>query len=311
MRNLVEEGGEDLSIFLLKESTINQMKNTRCFYIVEPNLDAGRYFKIGIAGEKTGNSYARLRSYEITYGTNSEPGECNGVWIWFCGVTKFSGDNSRDDGTENYVSSTQSQIHKVEVYLKAKYKREGLLSELRGKRSNFRGSERIRGIDNNGIAPQQVIQEIKTITSMGGVKNYFQDTPNKIRKTKSRKGKEIQTFNKPTLPNKDDHIEYEWDLKDGNAKWFHGYVKRVTKKFITVQYPSQLGYNAGTVQQETKHFKKGKTWRYFPRKQVTAPPPPPAAIPPAAPPPKKKKRTVVPRRQLRPTTYKQRLRKRK
>jgi len=312
MRNIVEDGGEDLSTFLLKQSTITQTKNTRVFYIVEPNLDAGRFFKIGIAGEKTGNSYARLRSYEITYGTNDEAGECNGVWIWFCGITKFNGNNSNDDGTANYVSSTQSQIHKVEVYLKAKYKREGLLSEERGK-GNFRGSERIKGPDNNGIRPEAVIKEIKTITTMGGVRNYFQDTPNKIKKRRSRNVKPLRVFDKPSLPDNYEHIEYLWKLDDGTEKWFQGYVNNITKKYVTIAYPTQFGYNAKKVKQETKFFKQGVTWRKFKKKAAPKPKPKPKQKPKPKPPTptKPKRKAVYIRPQARASTVRQRLRKRK
>jgi hypothetical protein len=134
MKNLVPSGGMELATFLDKYGS--QLRHTRVLYVVEPNLEKGKVVKFGIAGENTGNAYARLNEYVINYGKSDSKNKCKGVKIWYCGVTEYSRD----------VTPTQSQVHKIELRLK---------KDERIKKNIARGTERVK------MTPQQIISIIQ------------------------------------------------------------------------------------------------------------------------------------------------------
>ncbi len=138
MRNLLTgedaKFGMDLGFFLLKYK--QQMVNTRALYIVEPKLEKGKVIKFGIAGEKTGESWKRLRDYQIQYGDEDRINDCKGVWIWYCGITKY------DPNT----SDANSEVRKTETNLKRVFK---------SRTEKGRGTERIT------INPQKLIDYIQ------------------------------------------------------------------------------------------------------------------------------------------------------
>jgi len=128
------KNGMDLAEFLLKYK--DELHKTRVFYILQAKLESKDVLKFGIAGMENGDSYNRLKQYEITYGKESRRNDCKGVWVWYVGKTKFNPN----------VLYKNSQVKKLEDYIKNKYKT---------RREKERGTERIK------IEPQKLINEVE------------------------------------------------------------------------------------------------------------------------------------------------------
>lgn len=271
MRNLVpDKKGMDLSIFLLKYKS--EMRNTRAFYVVEPKIDsreknvaAKSNVKIGIAGAKYGDSWGRLKQYEITYGRNERRNDCRGVWIWYCGITQY----------DPLVLEKNCQVRKMETWLKRVYRNQNLIA---------RGTERIKK------TPQQVLKDVRAIAELNSMKDEIADQNrrdevkkiSKERKDKLKKQredtlaeyretyeelyrssdawlKEQQRLRKQeNVPKPKQKIMFKYLMDDGTTKFYAGTVTSVTSQYVTIRWKAKKD---GSDKIARRVFIKGQNWK--------------------------------------------------
>jgi hypothetical protein len=139
------EGGMDLK----KALTIykNVLRESRVLYVIQPNLDLGKITKFGIAGMDSGNPFSRLEEYVLMYGPVDPKNHCQGVKVFFIGVTKYN----------RLVEAKNSQVFKIEKKLK---------QELKSQHENIG-----RGLERTTKKPELVIKRIKELTKQTGLQD--------------------------------------------------------------------------------------------------------------------------------------------
>ena len=147
--------------FLDNPDMVAKIKNKRIFYIVEPELEKGKYLKFGIAGVNTGRGVARLKEYDITYGRyakGKDTNYCTGVYLWAIYPFQYN----------RLVEPKNSKPAKLELKLKRECKQgfrgsDGKTAKC-GQEQDFRGSERI-----SGIKASDLIKKVNSLLAGGAV----------------------------------------------------------------------------------------------------------------------------------------------
>ena len=154
MRNLITKGPMRLEDALKEFGP--QLRHTRAFYVLQPNLEQGEVFKFGVAGISTGNAYNRVNEYRINYGEFDAKNQCKGVLIYYLGVTEYN----------RLVLAEKSQVFKIELKLKQDYKStteeraEGPSNRGTGFRAEGRGAERLK---TSAISIQDFLKRVKEL----------------------------------------------------------------------------------------------------------------------------------------------------
>lgn len=107
------EQGVDIELFLDRHEKKLREEPIRLFYVISPNGQPGIY-KIGIAGDSTGEPLSRIKEYFLFYGKQSRTNKCTGAKVHFVHTTAYIKDTEK----------TKSEVWKLEKKMKdalAKY----------------------------------------------------------------------------------------------------------------------------------------------------------------------------------------------
>jgi len=97
----------DLAEFLLNFG--DKIKDKRCLYVLSARMEKKSVIKFGIARK---NAYQRLKDYENTYGKTTKLNDCQGVHIFYCGITNFNPN----------IEFTNTEVYRVERAIKQQFK---------------------------------------------------------------------------------------------------------------------------------------------------------------------------------------------
>jgi hypothetical protein len=124
-------------------------------YVIQANLDLGKITKFGIAGMDSGNPFSRLNEYVLMYGPLDPKNECQGVKVFFIGVTRYN----------RLVEARNSQVHKIEKKLK---------DEVKSVREHIG-----RGLERTTRKPAAIIKRIKQLTKETGLEDEESNLQNR------------------------------------------------------------------------------------------------------------------------------------
>ena len=101
------EEGVDIELFLNRHEKKLHKEPIRLFYVISPNGQPGIY-KIGIAGDSTGEPVSRIKEYFLFYGKVSRTNKCTGAKVHFVHTTAYIKNTTK----------TNSEVWKLEKKIK-------------------------------------------------------------------------------------------------------------------------------------------------------------------------------------------------
>lgn len=103
------EEGVDIELFLRRHEKKLNREPIRLFYVISPNGQPGIY-KIGIAGDSTGEPVSRIKEYFLFYGKESRTNKCTGAKVHFVHTTAYIKDTLK---TNSEVWQLERKIKKA------------------------------------------------------------------------------------------------------------------------------------------------------------------------------------------------------